>query len=77
MCSCVECRFRGNDQALLMFSVVIPLYKAHTIVATLESVLSQQFRDFEVIIVDDGSLRRWFRKNSTILRRSETGGASE
>lgn len=48
--------FRGNDQALLMFSVVIPLYnKAHTIVATLESVLSQQFQDFEVIIVDDGS----------------------
>lgn len=39
-----------------MFSVVIPLYnKAHTVVATLESVLSQRFQDFEVIIVDDGS----------------------
>jgi glycosyltransferase involved in cell wall biosynthesis len=39
-----------------MFSVVIPLYnKAHTIQRTLGTVLNQTFRDFEVVIVDDGS----------------------
>ncbi|WP_289037006.1 glycosyltransferase family 2 protein [uncultured Zobellia sp.] len=39
-----------------MFSVVIPLYnKAHTIVNTLQSVLSQSYSEFEVVIVNDGS----------------------
>jgi glycosyltransferase involved in cell wall biosynthesis len=39
-----------------MFSVVIPLYnKSHTIVETVQSVLSQDLSDFELIIVDDGS----------------------
>jgi glycosyltransferase involved in cell wall biosynthesis len=39
-----------------LFSVVIPLYnKGQTIVDTVQSVLSQDFADFEVIIVDDGS----------------------
>ena len=39
-----------------MFSVVIPLYnKAHTIEDTLNSVLSQTFSEFEVLIINDGS----------------------
>ena len=39
-----------------MISVIIPLYnKEQTIVKTLESVLSQTFQDFEIVIVDDGS----------------------
>lgn len=37
-------------------SVVIPLYnKAHRIARTLQSIIGQTWRDFEVIVVDDGS----------------------
>lgn len=40
----------------MLVSVVIPLYnKAHTIVNTLNTVVRQTYRDFEVIIVNDGS----------------------
>lgn len=39
-----------------MISVVIPLYnRAHVVCETINSVLSQTFRDFEIIIVNDGS----------------------
>ena len=37
-------------------SVVVPTYnRAHLICETLDSVLAQTYRDFEVIVVDDGS----------------------
>lgn len=39
-----------------MFSIVIPLYnKEKFILKTLESIINQTFKDFEIIIVDDGS----------------------
>lgn len=39
-----------------MFSVVIPLYnKSQSISATLNSVLAQDFEDFEIVLVNDGS----------------------
>lgn len=39
-----------------MISVIIPLYnKAHTIVNTLTTVMSQTYQDFEIVIVNDGS----------------------
>ena len=39
-----------------MISVVIPLYnKQESIVATLQSVLAQTYKDYEVVIVNDGS----------------------
>lgn len=40
----------------MQFSVIIPLYnKAPYVAKAIESVLSQTFNDFELIIVDDGS----------------------
>ncbi len=38
------------------FSIIIPTYnRAHLIERTLESIRAQDFKDYEVIIVDDGS----------------------
>ncbi len=38
------------------FSVIIPSYnRAHLIAATIRSVLSQSFNDWELILIDDGS----------------------
>lgn len=38
------------------FSIIIPLYnKENHIKATIESVLSQTFQDFEIIVINDGS----------------------
>jgi len=37
-------------------SVIIPVYQsANTIAEAIDSVLSQTFKDFEIIVVDDGS----------------------
>jgi len=39
-----------------LVSVVIPAYRAaHSIAATLDSVLAQTFHDYEIIVVNDGS----------------------
>lgn len=46
----------NKDERTPLFSVVIPLYnKADTILRTLKSVQNQVFKDFELIVVDDGS----------------------
>lgn len=40
------------------FSVVVPVFnRAEPIRATIDSVLTQTFKDWELIIVDDGSER--------------------
>lgn len=40
----------------MRFSVIIPLYNKELYVRkTLESVISQTFRDYEIIVIDDGS----------------------
>ena len=39
------------------FSIVIPLYnKEHFIVQTIQSVLDQTFQDYEILVVNDGSI---------------------
>lgn len=40
----------------LFFSVIIPLYnKKNTVTRTIESILGQKYKNFEIIIVNDGS----------------------
>lgn len=67
-----------------MISVVIPIYnKAHTIVNTLNTVLSQTYKDFEVIIVNDGStdnsievINQNFTDNRIRIINQENAGVS-
>ena len=41
----------------MYFSICIPTYnRAHTITRALDSLVKQTFKDFEVIVVDDGSI---------------------
>jgi glycosyltransferase involved in cell wall biosynthesis len=40
----------------ILFSIIVPTYnRAHLISATIESILTQGYKNFEVVIVDDGS----------------------
>ena len=67
-----------------MISIVIPLYnKAHTIVHTLNAVFKQEYQDFEVIIVDDGStdngvgiIQQHFHDNRIRIFHQENQGVS-
>lgn len=63
-----------------LFSVVIPVYnRASLLRATLASIATQRFRDFEVIVVDDGStdgsaeVAREFEPLVRVLRQANKG----
>lgn len=46
----------NNSASAPLFSVIIPVFNgAGTIARAIQSVLEQSFRDFELIVVDDGS----------------------
>lgn len=67
-----------------MISVIIPLYNKETIIErSLKSVLSQDYDDFEVIIVNDGStdrsmeIVRSIQDPRIVLIEQENGGPSK
>lgn len=52
----------------MRFSVIIPLYnKAPYVSKALESVLGQSFKDFEIIVIDDGSADESYAKAKEVL----------
>jgi len=56
-----------------MFSVIIPLYnKVPYIAKAIESVLGQTYRDFEVIVIDDGSTDQSLEVAKTFENKSIT-----
>lgn len=64
-----------------MFSVIIPLYnKADYLAKTINSVLEQTFRDFELIIINDGStdnsllvIEQFSDKRITVINQINSG----
>lgn len=62
-------------------SVIVPLYnKAATVERTLASIQAQTFRDFEIIVVDDGStdgsgdlVAAWHDPHIRLLRQNNAG----
>ena len=57
-----------GDGIMPKISIIIPCYNAEKYIAEcLDSVLSQTFKDFEIICVDDGSADN----NATILAKYE------
>ena len=75
--------FHPPSQTLPMVSVIIPVYNAEKYVAeTLRSILQSDYRDIEVVCVDDGSTDRSAREVEAVaqtdsrvrLLRQENGG---
>ena len=74
----------GVDQSCLV-SIIIPVYNSEKFIENcLKSIINQSYRNFEVIIVDDGSTDNSFRVSQSIIEgdcrfklfHKENGGVS-
>jgi glycosyltransferase involved in cell wall biosynthesis len=69
----VERSMREASTSKPLFSVIIPTYdRLELLIRAVGSVRQQSFRDFEIIVVDDGSgdgTREWLVANKSWLRR--------
>lgn len=69
---------------MAFFSVIIPVYnKANFIAHTLQSVISQEFKDFEIILINDGStdnsldvIQKFEDKRIKIFNQENQGASS-
>lgn len=61
------------------FTVIVPVYNTNEsyLIAAIESVINQTFKDYELIIVDDASTVDYKIKIITILNISETKQTKE
>ncbi len=65
----------------MVFSIIIPVYnKSETIQSCVNSVLNQEFKDYELLVIDDGSTDDSIIKlklpENVILLNKENGGVS-
>ena len=65
------------------FTVVVPLYNKETCIReTLEGILTQRYRHFEIVVVDDGSTDNSVEEVQTLhsdqirIVRKENGGVA-
>jgi glycosyltransferase involved in cell wall biosynthesis len=67
-----------------LFSIIIPVFnRASTVCSTIESVLNQAYKDFEIILVDDGSsdeieknVSNYIAENAVIFHAQPNSGVS-
>ena len=64
-----------------LLSIIVPVYNAEKYIEkTLESIFAQSFKDYEIIVVDDGStdntpaILNYFKDNITYIRQKNSGG---
>lgn len=83
--STIPSQEKSNQRKILQLSIIVPVYRVQsTLDACVESILSQSFRDYELILVDDGSpddcpamCDRWAERDGRVrVRHQANAGLS-